>query len=155
MADHPFNRRHGDPSPRLALIIAFTTFAAYSTACASATRKPAPSIQTVSAGCSGGFSGGGEHTTLARDGSLYHVRQVTAGTPSESTLVRRDTALARDVFARLDEMRFLQINFSEPANMTCSVSARADTLEHAVAWGIGTDAAPKAVRDVFELLKNK
>ena len=138
--------RHG----RLALVIAVST-----AACAGAARAPVPVIQLVSAGCSGGFSGGGEHTTLTRDGSLYRVRQVTAGTPSESTLVRRDTALARDVFARLNEMRFLEINFAEPANMTCSLTVRADTLDHAVAWGIGTDKAPQAVRDVFELLKGK
>lgn len=151
MADLSLNLRHGFKSLRVAV----TTFTALTAACTAAARPPVPVIQAVSAGCSGGFSGGGEHTTLTRDGSLYRVRQVTAGTPSESTLVRRDTALARDVFARLDEMRFLQINFSEPANMTCSLSVRADTLDHAVAWGINTDAAPKAVRDLFELLKSK
>jgi hypothetical protein len=150
MADFPLNHRHGFIALRTA--VALCVFAA---ACAGAARAPVPVIQAVSAGCSGGFSGGGEHTTLTRNGSLYRVRRVTAGTPSESTLVRRDTALARDIFARLDAMRFLEIKFSEPANMTCSLSVRADTLDHAVAWGIGTDKAPQAVRDVFELLKSK
>ena len=138
MTNLAFDRRPAHAVPRFARGFTFTIFAVLTAACAGAARAPAPVIQTVSAGCSGGFSGGGEHTTLTRDGSLYRVRRVTAGTPSESTLVRRDTALARDVFARLDEMRFLQIKFSEPANMTCSLSVRADTLEHAVACGIGT-----------------
>ena len=139
-------------SRRVARAFAFIMCPVFAAACVGAARAPAPVIQSVSAGCSGGFTGGGNSTSLTRDGSLYHIRRITAGTPSESTLVRTDTALARDVFARLDAMRFLQIEFSEPANMTCSLSVRADTLEHAVAWGINTDAAPKAVRDVFDLL---
>lgn len=155
MANLAFDRRPPHAIPRFTGGLAFAVFAVLTSACAGAARAPVPVIQMVSAGCSGGFTGGGNHTTLTRDGSLYRVRQVTAGTAAESTLVRRDTALARDVFARLDEMRFLQINFSEPSNMTCSVSVRADTLIHAVAWGINTDAAPKAVRDVFALLTNK
>jgi hypothetical protein len=155
MANLAFDRRPPHAFPPFTGGLAFTVFVAFTAACTGAARAPVPVIQTVSAGCSGGFTGGGNHTTLTRDGSLYSVRQVTAGTPSESTLVRQDTALARDVFARLDEMRFLEINFSEPSNMTCSVSVRADTLEHAVAWGINTDAAPKAVRDVFDLLTKK
>lgn len=109
--------------------------------------------EAVVAGCSGGVTGGGSGVTLTRAGTLYRWERPGA-TPAaqDSTLVRVDSALAAEVFRRLQAMRFTRIQYRDVGNMSCFVIARTDSVEHEVIWGGSDGGVPPAVRDVHERL---
>jgi hypothetical protein len=122
-------------------------------ACPTASAAPPVAYREVTSGCAGGITGGGGGAALLADGRLYRWERAIAGRPETRTLVRTDTALAAEAGRRLAEMRFLQIEHSEPSNMTCFVHVRTDSAEHEVAWPISDTGAPKAVRDLFDRLQ--
>ena len=109
--------------------------------------------QAVVAGCSGGVTGGGSGVTLTRAGALYRWERPSAAPAArDSTLVRVDSALAAEVFRRLEAMRFTRIQYRDVGNMSCFVVARTDSAEHEVVWGGTEGGVPAAVRDVHERL---
>jgi len=122
-------------------------------ACRLAPVAQALPIREVVSGCSGGFTGGGGGVALTPNGQLYTWQLQLAGAPETRRLARTDTALAADVFRRLAAMRFLEIAYAQPSNVTCFVRARTDSGTHEVAWPLNDTGAPRAVRDLFDRLK--
>ena len=139
---------------RLLTSIALASAALLGTAAACPTSSGSlVAYREVTSGCAGGVTGGGGGAALLADGRLYRWERQLAGRADTRTLVRTDTALAAEVGRRLTEMRFLEIEHSEPSNVTCSVHVRTDSAEHEVAWPISDTGAPKAVRDLFDRLQ--
>jgi hypothetical protein len=121
---------------------------------AGSSRATAQPMRAVSWGCNGGVTGGGSRSILTREGALSRTSRRAVQAPAESVYVRSDTALARDVFRRLEAMRFLQIRYSKPGNMTCHVAVVTDSGTHDVAWGLPDSQAPASVRALFARLQD-
>jgi hypothetical protein len=115
---------------------------------------PAGGFQQLSAGCSGGITGGGTGVTLFQSGALYRWNQPgPTSHPRDSVLVKVDSALAAKLHRQLVEARFEALSLTEPANMTCFLTLRGDTDAHEVAWPIGAEEKlPAAVKAVYEEL---
>jgi hypothetical protein len=97
---------------------------------------------TVSVGCSGGYTGGGSGNTLTRDGQLsaYQRKSWRRDSITHAPL-RRDAEAARTVFAALETIRFRALRFSEIGNMTCVLALHDSKGEHAVTWLMGRPPA--------------
>jgi len=103
---------------------------------------------SVSAGCSGGFTGGGSGAIIRRDGLILRWSRPTYRDAVEETILRSDPEEARSVFTQLDQMNFSSISYSKPGNMTCSVTFRQGPSSHAVSWEPGDPMAPSPVVDL-------
>ena len=101
--------------------------------------------ESLSCGCSGGFTGGGSGVVVHRDGAIHRWSRPTYRDPVEQSFVRFDRAAARDLFAELERIDFTSIRYSKPSNMTCRVTLRQGESTHAVAWPPGDAAAPSEV----------
>ena len=101
--------------------------------------------ESLSWGCSGGFTGGGDGVVVHRDGEIHRWSRPTYRDPVEQSFVRSDGAATRDLFAELERISFTGIHYNKVGNMTCSVTLRRDGSTHIVAWPIGDPAAPSEV----------
>ena len=96
------------------------------------------SEDTVSVGCSGGYTGGGSGNTLTRDGQLSAYQRKTWRRDSTThTPLRRDTAGATTVFAALEGVRFRALRFNKVGNMTCVLALHDGDGKHSVTWLMG------------------
>ena len=101
--------------------------------------------ESLSYGCSGGFTGGGGGVVVQRDGEIHRWSPPTYRHPVEQAFIRFDRAAARDVFAEVERINFTSIRYSKPGNMTCHVTLRRGASTHAVAWPTGDPDAPSRV----------
>lgn len=101
--------------------------------------------KSLSYGCSGGFTGGGGGVVVRGDGGIHRWSRPTYRDPVEETLIRVDRAAAQMIFAEVERIKFTDIRFSKPGNMTCSVALRHGASTHAVAWPLGDPRAPSQV----------
>ncbi len=101
--------------------------------------------ESLSYGCSGGFTGGGSGVVVQRDGEIHRWSRPTYGDPVEQSFIRIDRAAARDLFAWVVRINFASIRYSKPSNMTCHVTLRQGGSTHAVAWPPGDPDVPSQV----------
>jgi hypothetical protein len=104
-------------------------------------------------GCGGGITGGGGGVAVFSDGSFYRWssdRPATAG--RELSLVRVDTARANALFREATKEGLATTHYSEPSNVTCSVSIRIDGVENEVAWSAST--RPRRIAKLIDLARH-
>jgi hypothetical protein len=101
--------------------------------------------ESLSSGCSGGFTGGGGGVVVHRDGAIHRWSRPTYRDPVKQSFVRLDRAAAGELFAELERINFTSIRYKKPSNMTCEVTLRRGETTHAVAWPLGDAAAPSEV----------
>ena len=101
--------------------------------------------ESLSCGCSGGFTGGGGGVVVQRDGGIHRWSRPTYRDPVEQSFVRFDRVAARDLFAQVERIKFTSIRYSKPSNMTCRVELRQGASTHVIAWPLGDPAAPSEV----------
>jgi hypothetical protein len=98
--------------------------------------------ESLSWGCSGGFTGGGGGVVVHRDGAIHRWSRPTYRDPVEQSFVRSDPAAARGLFDELQRIHFTSIRYNKPSNMTCHITLRQGESTHAVAWPLGDAAVP-------------
>jgi hypothetical protein len=126
------------------LFIALALLGACSPPVATPQSTPSQARIEITASCGGGFTGGGSGVTITAADHVVRWQQATAGAQrSESDLGVR-SAFAADIRGQLDAIRFAEINYDQPGNMTCSLSAG----DHSVSWSQGDANAPSAVVEV-------
>jgi hypothetical protein len=101
--------------------------------------------ESLSYGCSGGFTGGGSGIVVYRDGEFQRWSKPTYRDPVEQSSVRSDRAAAGSLFAELERISFTSIRYHKVDNMTCSLTLRREGSTHAVAWPMGDPATPAEV----------
>lgn len=106
---------------------------------------------TVSAGCTGGISGGGGGLLVTGKGEIVEWGQTTFAPPKTYRLVRVDTAAAAGIFRELARIGFRKLPAGEPANMTCSIEVSGPSGSHSVSWPTGKP--PSAVKPLYEKLR--
>jgi carboxymethylenebutenolidase len=108
----------------------------------------------LSAGCLGGFTGGGRGVTLFPSGRLFRwsqPRHVSA--ERDSVLVKVDSGLAARLQRRLEGAKFQQIELHQPGNMSCFLSASEGSATHEAVWPINQDERlPGPVRSIYQEL---
>lgn len=106
---------------------------------------------TVSAGCTGGISGGGGGLLVTGKGEIVEWGQTTFAPPKTYRLVRVDTAAAAGIFRELARIGFRKLPAGEPANMTCSIDLSGPSGSHSVSWPI--DRPPATVKPLWARLR--
>ena len=101
--------------------------------------------RSVSYGCSGGFTGGGDGVTVRSNGTILKWSLPTAGDSVEESVIRSDPTAAQELFRKLDEMNFTNIDYKKFGNMTCHLTLREGSTTHAVSWEIGDTSVPLQV----------
>ena len=101
--------------------------------------------RSVSYGCSGGFTGGGDGVTVRSNGTILKWSLPTAGGSLEESVIRSDPTAAQKLFRQLDEMNFTNIDYKKFGNMTCLLTLREGSTTHAVSWEIGDTSVPSQV----------
>ena len=101
---------------------------------------PGPA-DTITTGCSGGVTGGGNGAAVTGRGEILRWERDAAGQPTRFTLVRTDSAAAATAFAELERIGFRSIVHSEPSNMTCFLELADSAGRHEVSWPIGQPPA--------------
>ncbi len=118
-----------------------TWFAASS--CAAFAESVGP--ESVSAGCLGGFTGGGSGGIVKRDGTILRWSKATYRDTIKEEIVRSDLAEASSIFNQLEGMGFAEVSYGRHGNMTCSLTFNQGALSHTVSWEIGDPLAPGSV----------
>jgi len=102
----------------------------------------------VTASCGGGVTGGGGGVTLRSDHHVIRWRKPTASAARTETDLGPDDTFFADIHRHLQTAGFANINYAEPANMTCSLTAGG----HSVSWQPGDPNAPPSVLTIHRLL---
>jgi hypothetical protein len=107
----------------------------------------------LATGCGGGFTGGGGGTFVTADGRFYRYQRggASPNAKRELTFVRRDSAQAAALVQAAERAGITRINYSEPANMTCSLTLTRGGTSHEVAWAMGT--TPKQIEQLVAVAK--
>lgn len=97
----------------------------------------------VSAGCGGGFTGGGTYYRLSRDGVLSVERRRSAGSQPERTTLRRDAKeLAARLLAHAEHDDFPRSWSPEVGGMTCSLVVLTGGQALDYRWPLGGSPPP-------------
>lgn len=102
----------------------------------------------VTASCGGGVTGGGGGVTLRSDHHVVSWQKATASAARTETDLGADDAFFADIHRHLQAVAFANINYDQPADMTCSLTAGG----HAVSWQPGDPNAPASVLAIHRLL---
>lgn len=111
-------------------------------------RQSPPQAAAVEAYCGGGVTGGGEGVTITAEDHVVSWRKPTAGGARTDTDLGVDPAFAADVRRQLETIRFADITYAVPGNMTCGLRSGG----HDVFWPQGDPNAPQGAVSVQELV---
>ena len=117
---------------------------------AAAAFGPAPT-DSLTVGCTGGFSGGGGGLIVTGNGEILEWGQQTYAPPRTYRLVRVDTAATAAIYRELVRIGFRKLPAGEPANVTCSIEVSGPSGSHSVSWPLGRP--PAAVKSLYEKLR--
>ena len=116
------------------------------------TAKPSSPSQSeegeVTASCGGGVTGGGGGITLRSDHHVISWQKVTANAARTETDLGADDTLFANTHRSLQTAGFANINYDQPADMTCSLAVGG----HYVSWQPGDPNAPASVLAIHHLL---
>ena len=99
----------------------------------------------VSAGCLGGFTGGGGGAIVKRDGAILRWSRATYRDAIKEEIVRFDLTEASTIFKQLEDTSFAEINYGKHGNMTCSLTLHRAASSNTVSWEFGDPLAPDSV----------
>ena len=106
----------------------------------------------LSTGCSGGVTGGGSGTFVTASGHFYrYSHRGPQPNARQVTFLHRDSARAAVLVQAAEREGITTIKFSQPSNMTCSLSLDRGGTSHEVEWPIGT--SPTQIRKLVEVAK--
>jgi hypothetical protein len=102
----------------------------------------------VTASCGGGVTGGSSGVTLRSDHHVITWEKATANATRTETDLGGDDTFFADIHQNLQTGGFANINYDQPADMTCSLTAGG----HTVSWQPGDPNAPASVLAIHRLL---
>lgn len=102
----------------------------------------------VTASCGGGITGGGGGVTLRSDHHIISWQKATVSAARTETDLGADDTFFADIHRNLQTAGFANINYDQPADMTCSLTAGG----HSVSWQPGDPNAPASVLAIHHLL---
>jgi hypothetical protein len=105
---------------------------------------------TISYGCSGGFTGGGSGVTVHRDGTVVHWSRPSDRDPVERSLTQHREGAVR-LFALFQEVKFESLDFNHPhGNWRCFLTLKMNAREHTVSWGDGRFPIPPEIQRIVD-----
>ena len=102
----------------------------FGTACKSET-------ETITYGCSGGYTGGGSGVKVINDGRIFKWTSTLEKVSEEE--LKNDIKLADEAFSRLKKLNITNINYNNPGNYTCTLTVQKNGTSHSVSWSNNTD----------------
>ena len=99
----------------------------------------------LTAGCSGGISGGSFGVTLRRGGEIVRWHMPSRHQEPEEFPMRSNPALTEQLLGEFDAIGFEQIDYQKKGDTTCSLSSGDGDTVHRVSWPIGDSEAPAKV----------
>ena len=119
-----------------------------------ATRAQADTVPVLTAGCSGGVTGGGAGTFVTASGEFYRYQRnrPAPNAKRELTFVRRDSAEAARLVMAAEQAGITRIKYSVPANMTCHLTLDRSGTSYDVAWPMGV--VPAEIRALVAVAKD-
>jgi hypothetical protein len=124
------------------------------------TTTPTPSPATTSdsvdarleTGCTGGVTGGGRGSSVSARGDIYRWDQATPNADQRiETFIAHDSTRVATFFRDAEARGLTRTTFSEPSNVTCSLTLIRGTQRHSIAWPMG--ATPSKIEALVELAK--
>ena len=108
---------------------------------------------SITYGCSGGFTGGGSGVKIISDGSVIKWTS-TIDEISEQQL-RRDQELTDEAFSRLEELNIHALDYQQLGNFTCTLSVKKGNHQYSISWTNNNDKKIEKVLGFSNWLQKK
>ncbi len=106
----------------------------------------------ISVGEGGGFTGQTHRYTILENGQVF-VKTTLPESAAELDKLSKKTA--DEIFKRFDALRFSEIDFNHPGNMTYFIAYGKDKDRHEVKWGDGNFAPPQEILEFYRYVKSE
>ena len=118
-----------------------------------------PDNYKISIGCGGGFAGTHQSYTVAQDGTVYYSVQSSVD-PNQN----REGMIIGDIsktdvieyYSRLADIEFMNIDYVNPDNMSCSLGLTVGETIHSVTWPMmfNETEPPDEIKTIVDIFKD-